>query len=98
MRCGLVGETEAMGGGPFFDGGFLLVPFVPEAPRPCVLCKAGSMLQTQCMFSVYVNSVVLAFVVPALRKVREGRGTHFIADAGDIKSLGHPPGTLLSGL
>ena len=37
------------------------------------------------------RTVTAAFVVPALRKVREERGTHFIADAGEIKSLGHPP-------
>jgi len=28
---------------------------------------------------------------PALRKVREGRGTHCVSDASEIKSLGHPP-------
>ena len=28
---------------------------------------------------------------PALRKEREGRGTHFLNDASEIKSLGHPP-------
>jgi hypothetical protein len=32
-----------------------------------------------------------AFPTPALRKKREGRGTHFLADDGEIKSLGHPP-------
>jgi hypothetical protein len=32
-----------------------------------------------------------AFPTPALRKEREGRGTHFVADASEIKSLGHPP-------
>jgi len=31
------------------------------------------------------------FVVPALRKLREERDTHFVADAGEIKSMGHPP-------
>jgi len=31
------------------------------------------------------------FVVPALRKMREGRGTLFIANAREFKSLGHPP-------
>jgi hypothetical protein len=34
---------------------------------------------------------VYGFVVPALRKEREGRGTHFAGDANEIKSLGHPP-------
>ncbi|MGA9546024.1 MAG: hypothetical protein WBQ85_20785 [Candidatus Sulfotelmatobacter sp.] len=35
-----------------------------------------------------INPVVEAFQVPALRKVREGRGTHFIADASKTKELG----------
>ena len=30
----------------------------------------------------------------ALRKVREGRGTHCIGDAREIKSLGHPVGAV----
>jgi hypothetical protein len=29
-------------------------------------------------------------VVPTLRKVREGQGTHLVADASKIKSMGHP--------
>jgi len=29
------------------------------------------------------------FVVPALRKVREGQGTHLLDDASEIKNLGH---------
>ena len=33
---------------------------------------------------------VQAFVMPTLRKEREGWGTHFLADGGEIKSLGHP--------
>ena len=31
-----------------------------------------------------------AFVVPALRKEREGRGTHFVGDISEVKNLGHP--------
>jgi hypothetical protein len=31
------------------------------------------------------------FVVPALRKLREGRGIHFVADAIEVKSMGQPP-------
>ena len=30
------------------------------------------------------------FVVPALRKVREGRGTHSVGDAGESKTWGIP--------
>ena len=32
-----------------------------------------------------------AFSTPALRKVREGRGTRCLGDASEVKSLGHPP-------
>ena len=31
-----------------------------------------------------------AFVVPALRKVREGRGTPLVGDASEVKSMGRP--------
>jgi hypothetical protein len=33
---------------------------------------------------------VQSFPSPALRKEHEGLGTRFVADAGEIKSLGHP--------
>ena len=32
-----------------------------------------------------------ALPAPALRKEREGRGTHFSCDASEVKSPGHPP-------
>ena len=38
-----------------------------------------------------IDPLAQAFPTPALRKVREGRGTRCFADAGQIKSLGHPP-------
>jgi hypothetical protein len=34
------------------------------------------------------------FVAPALRKVREERGTPLLGAAGEIKRLGHPPEAL----
>jgi hypothetical protein len=37
-----------------------------------------------------VASPVQAFVVPALRKLREGLGTHSIVDANEFQSLGYP--------
>ena len=37
-----------------------------------------------------------AFVVPALRKEREGRGTHFLGDISEIKKLGHPAEMVLN--
>jgi hypothetical protein len=30
-------------------------------------------------------------IVPALRNVREGLGSHFCVCAGEVKSLGYPP-------
>jgi len=38
-----------------------------------------------------INRHAQAFPCPALRKEREGRGTHSVGDASEIKSLGHPP-------
>ena len=46
---------------------------------------------TDTTFLLRHNLVAYAFVVPALRKVREGRGTRCVGDAKQIKSLGHPP-------
>jgi hypothetical protein len=37
--------------------------------------------------------VAQAFPTPALRKGSEGRGTLCVADAGEIRSDGHPPAT-----
>jgi hypothetical protein len=37
------------------------------------------------------NSSQQAFPTPALRKHREGRGTHSVSDSRKIKNLGHPP-------
>jgi len=38
-----------------------------------------------------IETLMQAFVVPALRNVREERGTRFLGDVNEIKSLGHPP-------
>ncbi len=38
-----------------------------------------------------IDSLAQALRIPALRKVREERGTHCVGDASEIKSLGHPP-------
>jgi len=35
-----------------------------------------------------------AFPNPALRKEREGRATHCVADAREVKSLGHPAASI----
>src|SRR5260370_8136469 len=40
-----------------------------------------------------INPHAQAFPCPALRKEREGRGTHYVADGGEVKSLGPPPAT-----
>jgi len=38
-----------------------------------------------------VASLLSGFVVPALRKEREGRGTPMVVDSSKIGSPGHPP-------
>jgi hypothetical protein len=43
-----------------------------------------------------INPHAQAFPCPALRKKREGRGTHSVGDASEIKSLGHPPPSLVN--
>ena len=52
-------------------------------PHPCVFCKGGwrSYRRNLCPFCT--DPVAYEFVVPALRKVREGRGTLFISSASD---------------
>ena len=49
------------------------------------------MLPTQ-LFVALQSPVAHAFQVPALCKVRKGRGTHYVFGASEVKSLG-PPGT-----
>ncbi len=49
-----------------------------------------TMLTTQ-FLSLY-NSVAHAFQVPALCKVRKGRGTHFVFGASEVKRLATRPG------
>jgi hypothetical protein len=49
-----------------------------------------AILPTQ-LFSLYGNPVAHAFVVPALRKLREERGTHGVSYDGESKSWGHTP-------
>ena len=46
-----------------------------------------TMLPTQ--LSWLCNPVAHAFQVPALCKVRKGRGTHYLFGASAVKSLGH---------
>jgi hypothetical protein len=72
-------ERERMGHPPASSrllsfGKQVNVPSVPEFPRPRV-SRAKPIAHT--------------FVTPALCKEREGRGTHSIGDANEIRSLGH---------
>ena len=46
------------------------------------------MLPTQLLW--LCDQVAHAFQVPALCKVRKGRGTHYVFGASEVKSLGHP--------
>ena len=47
------------------------------------------MLPTQLLW--LCNPVAHVFQVPALCKVRKGRGTHYVFGASEVTSLGHPP-------
>ncbi len=40
------------------------------------------------------NPVTHAFQIPALCKVRKGRGTHYVFCASEVKNLGYPPAAL----
>jgi hypothetical protein len=64
------------------------------APSLHYLQGRVAMLPTQrfCLFGI--TPVAYALVVPALRKEPEGRGTHPVLCASEIKSLGHPPAGL----
>jgi hypothetical protein len=56
----------------------------PWVPRPCVFCKGGyDAADTG-------GGLQSAFVVSALRKDREERGTHSVCDARPEQRLGHP--------
>ena len=49
------------------------------------------MLPTQLLY-VLRNPVAHAFQVPALCKVRKGRGTRYVFGASEVKSLATSPG------
>jgi hypothetical protein len=61
------------------------VRFVVAATRRCCVCYL-ILLWTRDQ-----THLAPAFPTPALRNKREGRGTHCVGDASEIKSLGHPP-------
>ena len=48
-----------------------------------------AILPTRPFCTPRTNRVAYAFVVPALRKLREGRGTHFYCSCRQDQSLGH---------
>ncbi len=61
-----------------------------RVPRPYVFCKGGYRCRRH-NFCGCANQIAHAFQVPALCEVRKGRGTHYLAGASEVKSLGHPP-------
>src|SRR6185312_11847543 len=67
---------------------FPCAPFQPRVPHPCVFCKGG---QRCCMRyrigydATWINKFVPAFPAPALRKLREERGTRFVGTVKEIK-------------
>ena len=63
--------------------------YAEGAPSLRFLQGRVTMLPTQLLW--LCNPVAHAFQVPALCKVRKGRGTHYVFGASEVKSLGHPP-------
>ena len=63
------------------------------APSLRFLQGRVTMLPTQLLS--LCNPVTHAFQIPALCKVRKGRGTHCVFGASEVKSLGHPPSNRL---
>ena len=64
--------------------------YAEGAPSLRFLQGRVTMLPTQLLY-VLRNPVAHAFQVPALCKVRKGRGTHFVFGASEVKSLGRAP-------
>ena len=56
------------------------------APSLRFLQGRVTMLPTQLLW--LCNPVAHAFQVPALCKVRKGRGTHYVVGASEVKNLG----------
>ena len=63
--------------------------YAEGAPSLRFLQGRVTMLPTQLLW--LCNPVAHAFQVPALCKVRKGRGTHYVFGASEVKSLGHSP-------
>ena len=57
-----------------------------RCPILAFFARVGTMLPTRRFSPLHLNPVVHTFVVPALRKVREGLGTHDVAAVGEVKS------------
>ena len=57
------------------------------APSLRFLQGRVTMLPTQLLW--LCSPIAHAFHVPALCKVRKGRGTHYVVGASEVKSLGH---------
>jgi len=77
-------------GGPAFGFDFCLVPSMLRVPHPCVLCKGGRRCPRQRLCYCQINPVAQSFVVPALRKGREGRGTHCVWSCPRSQKPGPP--------
>jgi len=56
---------------------------------PSLRFLQGRVTRLPTQFLWLCNPVVHAFQVPALCKVRKGRGTHYVLGTSEVKSLGH---------
>jgi hypothetical protein len=71
----------------------LPAPFPQRVPHPCGFCKGGRrccLRYVMCCGGAIKPTRCMHSRLPPLQSTQE-RGTHRVADVGEIKSLGHPP-------
>ena len=83
-------KVDRVGGWPTLLMMSVCTIYAEGAPSLRFLQGRVTMLPTQLLY-VLRNPVAHAFHVPALCKVRKGRGTHYVFGSSEVKSLGHPP-------
>src|SRR5579872_5220612 len=90
---GLACWNTVIGGWPAFDDR-PCAPFQPRVPHPCAVCKGG---QRCCIHyrigydAIWITKFAPAFPTPALRKLREERGTRFVGAIKEIKGRATRP-------
>ena len=88
-----LGPNPLFGGWPALLMMFVCAAYGEGAPSLRFLQGRVAMLPTR-LFVLLHKPIAYAFVVPALCKLRKGRGTLGFVCASEFKGLGHPPSGL----